>query len=62
VWYLAGMRRPVLDAAGAPGNATGLSPCSRLYFAGMSSAVPPSTSIGGVGAEAARIAAEIAAR
>jgi putative flavoprotein involved in K+ transport len=61
-WDLAWLRLPVLDAAGAPRNATGLSPCAGLYFAGMSAAAPPSTSIGGVGAEAARIAAEIAAR
>jgi putative flavoprotein involved in K+ transport len=61
-WDLAWLRLPVLNAAGAPRNAAGLSPCAGLYFAGMSAAAPPSTSIGGVGAEAARIAAEIAAR
>jgi putative flavoprotein involved in K+ transport len=61
-WDLAWLRLPVRDAAGAPRNAAGLSPCAGLYFAGMSAAAPPSTSIGGVGAEAARIAAEIVAR
>jgi putative flavoprotein involved in K+ transport len=61
-WDLAWLRLPVLDAAGAPRNAASLSPCADLYFAGMSTAAPPSTSIGGVGAEAARIAAQIAAQ
>ena len=61
-WDLAWLRLPVLDAEDAPRNAAGLSPCAGLYFAGMSTAAPPSTSIGGVGAEAVRIAAEIAAR
>jgi putative flavoprotein involved in K+ transport len=60
-WDLAWLRLPVLDAAGSPRNAAGLSPCAGLYFAGMSTAAPPSTSIGGVGVEAARIAAEIVA-
>jgi putative flavoprotein involved in K+ transport len=61
-WDLAWLQLSVLDAAGAPRNAAGLSPCAGLYFAGMSTAAPPSTSIGGVGAEAAQIAAAIAAR
>jgi putative flavoprotein involved in K+ transport len=61
-WDLAWLRVPVLDAAGAPHNAAGLSPCSGLFFAGMSAVDPLSTSIGSVGAEAERIVAAIAAR
>ena len=56
------LRVPVLDAAGAPRNVAGLSPCAGLYFAGMSVVDPLSTSIGRVGAEAERIVAAIAAR
>jgi putative flavoprotein involved in K+ transport len=61
-WDLTWLRAPVLDAEGAPLNAAGLSPCSGLFFAGMSAVDPLSTSIGRVGAEAERIAAAIAAR
>ena len=61
-WDLAWLRVPVLDAAGAPRNVAGMSPCAGLYFAGMSVVDPLSTSIGRVGAEAERIAAAIAAR
>jgi putative flavoprotein involved in K+ transport len=61
-WDLAWLRVPVLDAEGAPRNAAGLSPCSGLFFAGMSAVDPLSTSIGRVGAEAERIVAAIAAR
>ena len=61
-WDLAWLRVPVLDAAGAPRNVGGMSPCAGLYFAGMSVVDPLSTSIGRVGAEAERIVAAIAAR
>ena len=61
-WDLAWLRVPVLDAAGAPRNVAGMSPCAGLYFAGMSVVDPLSTSIGRVGAEAERIVAAIAAR
>ena len=61
-WDLAWLRVPVLDAAGAPRNVGGMSPCAGLYFAGMSVVDPLSTSIGRVGAEAERIAAAIAVR
>jgi putative flavoprotein involved in K+ transport len=61
-WDLAWLRVPVLDAEGAPRNAAGLSPCSGLFFAGMSAVDPLSTSIGRVGAEAERIVGAIAAR
>jgi putative flavoprotein involved in K+ transport len=61
-WDLAWLRVPVLDAAGAPRNVGGMSPCAGLYFAGMSVVDPLSTSIGRVGAEAERIVAVIAAR
>ena len=59
-WDLAWLRVPVLDAAGAPRNVAGMSPCAGLYFAGMSVVDPLSTSIGRVGAEAERIVATIA--
>jgi putative flavoprotein involved in K+ transport len=61
-WDLAWLRVPVLDAAGAPRNVAGMSPCAGLYFAGMSVVDPLSTSIGRVGAEAERIVAAIGAR
>ena len=61
-WDLGWLRVPVLDAAGAPRNVAGMSPCAGLYFAGMSVVDPLSTSIGRVGAEAERIVATIAAR
>jgi putative flavoprotein involved in K+ transport len=61
-WNLGWLRLPVLDAAGAPRNVAGMSPCAGLYFAGMSVVDPLSTSIGRVGAEAERIVATIAAR
>jgi putative flavoprotein involved in K+ transport len=61
-WDLTWLRVPVLDAAGAPRNVAGMSPCAGLYFAGMSVVDPYSTSIGRVGAEAERIVAAIAAR
>src|SRR5829696_2827080 len=61
-WDLGWLRVPVLDAAGAPRNAAGMTPCAGLYFAGMSVVDPLSTSIGRVGAEAERIVAAIAAR
>jgi hypothetical protein len=61
-WDLAWLPLPVLDAAGAPRNVAGMSPCAGLYFAGMSVVDPLSTSIGRVGAEAERIVATIAVR
>ena len=61
-WDLAWLRVPVLDAAGAPRNVAGLSPCVGLAFAGMSVADPRSTSIGHVGQEAERIADAVASR
>jgi putative flavoprotein involved in K+ transport len=60
-WDLAWLRLPVLDAACAPRNVAGISPCAGLYFAGMSVVEPLTTSIGRVGAEAERIAGAIAA-
>lgn len=61
-WDVRWLNAPVHGPDGKPLNRAGISPCDGLYFAGMSTIPPLSTSINRVGQEAVRLGAAIAER